>query len=274
METNIQIGQASLRIRHIVVDPEKPTLVFLHDSLGCIELWRDFPQRLAEATGCNLFLYDRQGYGKSSPFISTDRPRNYLELEADVLDQLIRATGIRNLILYGHSDGASITLLAAAKYPWHFTGIITEGPHVFVEDLTQKGVREAWKAFQTTRLRERLMQYHGSNTDDLMEAFVKNWLSPQYRSWNIESFLPRITCPLLIIQGEKDEYGTLEQVARIVQSVSVSANQFIIPSIGHTPHKEAPQATHERAVSFINKITTQPRVSPNNPALCTESCPP
>lgn len=257
MEKDLHIDGSVLRIKYIEIDKEKPTIVFLHDSLGCIQLWRDFPEKLAEATGCNALVYDRQGYGKSGPFITTDRENNYLEKEADVLHKLIEKTGIKEVILFGHSDGASITLHAAANYPSDFIGIITEGPHIFVEDLTRKGVSDALEAFNTTDLKERLQKYHGDNTEDLMAAFTKIWLSEKYRPWTMEPSLPRIECPVLVIQGEEDEYGTMNQVNRVLELVSGKAEKFVVPSVGHTVHKEAAEVTLKRATSFIKELVSE-----------------
>lgn len=248
------IDGATLRLSQATIGSDKPILIFLHDSLGCIELWRDFPTKLGEATNCSVMVYDRQGYGKSSPFTSHERTLDYLENEADVLNELIVQRGIKQAILFGHSDGGSIALLAAAKYPPSILGVITEGAHIFVEDITLYGIQLAVQAYQTTNLKERLQKYHSNKTDAVFWAWAKTWLSDEFKSWNIENFLPQITCPVLVIQGEQDEYGSLKQTQGIVRQVSGRASQLIIPGSGHTPHKEAQDVVLAHSSSFVNRL--------------------
>ncbi len=233
--------------------PGRPTLVFLHDSLGCIALWRDFPHRLGEATGCNVLVYDRRGYGQSNPFADGERQTDYLEAEADVLHALLMTLDIKDAILFGHSDGGSIALIAAAKYPRQVRALIVEGAHIFVEDVTLAGLRQAVLAYQKTDLKSRLTRYHGDKTDRVFRAWTETWLREDYRHWNIEHFLPAIGCPVLVIQGEKDAYGTLRQVEGIASGVRGAAASFIVSGAGHTPHKEAAPETLARAADFVLK---------------------
>ena len=233
----------------------KPTIIFLHDSLGCIELWRDFPQQLSDITQCNVLVYDRQGYGKSCGFSYPKRYNNYLELEADILNELLQFWNIEKAILFGHSDGGSIALLTAAKYPKKILGIITEGAHVFVEDITLKGINEAKELYKTTNLKSKLVKYHRENTEAMFWAWADTWTTDEFRSWNIENFLPMITCHSLIIQGEEDEYGSLKQVESIANKMSKKATTLIIPNIKHTPHKEIPELILEKAKEFISQLT-------------------
>lgn len=230
---------------------DRPTLVFLHDSLGCIELWRDFPEKLAEATKCNLVIYDRLGYGKSGPMAAQLRPTNYLEIEADILNNLLIELEIENAILFGHSDGGSIALIGASKYPTKIKAVIAEAAHIFVEEITLKGIYVAIEKYRTTNLAERLARYHGDKVESLFNAWTKTWTRNDYRDWNIEHFLTSIRCPLLIIQGEADEYGTLAQVKKTIDQVSGKPQKYIIPGIGHTPHKEVPELILERCKDFI-----------------------
>jgi pimeloyl-ACP methyl ester carboxylesterase len=233
----------------------RPTIVFLHDSLGCVQLWRDFPEKLAAMTECNVLVYDHLGYGKSAPMPAHERPVNYLELEADVLNDLLTTLEVDKAILFGHSDGGSITLNAASKYPERIKGMICEAAHIFVEEVTLQGVFEAIEAYQSTNLPERLQKYHGDKVDTLFNAWTQTWTRSDYRDWNIEHFLPGITCPLLFIQGETDEYGTLEQVEKTLHQVSGGAEKHIIPQVGHTPHKESPQQVLEKAAEFIHRLS-------------------
>ncbi len=243
-----------IAIKRIEINPLAPTIIFLHDSLGCIQLWRDFPEQLGAMSHCNVLVYDRQGYGKSCPFSYPERDINYLEMEADLLNDLLEYWAIDNAILFGHSDGGSIALLTAAKYPTRIKGIITVGAHVFVEDVTIKGIKEAIDLYQNTDLKSKLEKYHGTNTDAMFWAWAKTWTTDEFKNWNIEQFLPLITCPALIIQGEEDEYGTLLQVDKIQSQISRKANSLIIPNLKHTPYKENPQLVLEHTVEFIKEF--------------------
>lgn len=248
MKTDMVKGMA---ISHARTYPDRPTLVFLHDSLGCIELWRDLPNRLSEATQCNLLVYDRLGYGKSAPMPTYERPTNYMELEVNVLNDLLTTLKIDNAVLFGHSDGGTIALLTASKYPERIKAVICEAGHIFVEDITLKGIYEAMEAYKTTNLPERLAKYHGDKVETIFKAWAETWTHSDYRDWNIEHFLPNIVCPILFIQGEADEYGTLAQVEKTIAQVSGNAEKIIIPNIGHTPHKEATEITFDISKKFI-----------------------
>ena len=232
----------------------RPTIVFLHDSLGCVQLWRDFPQKLAEATQCNVLMYDRLGYGKSEPMPTHERPTNYMELEADILNELLTTLNIDNAILFGHSDGGTIALLTASRYPEKVKALICEAGHIFVEDVTLKGIYEAMEAYKNTNLPERLAKYHGDKVDTIFKAWTETWTRSDYRDWNIEHFLPKIICPVLFVQGDADEYGTLAQVEKTINQVSGKSEKCIIPNIGHTPHKEATELTFNAVKEFIKNI--------------------
>ncbi|RBL91730.1 alpha/beta fold hydrolase [Chitinophaga flava] len=258
MLKDVIISGVSLKVKHKVEAADRPTIVFLHDSLGCIDLWRDFPEKLGKETHCNILVYDRQGYGQSGPFTDLSRGNNYLEKEADVLHELIQQTGIRQAILFGHSDGASIALIAAAKYPAAIIGLITEGAHIFVEDITLKGIRDAVVAYRTTNLKEKLTRYHGVKMDAVFAAWADTWLSETFKSWNIEKFLPQIICPILVIQGEHDEFGSMKQVTGIINQVSGKSTQLIMSSVGHTPHKEAGDEVLYHVVVFVKSVYSIP----------------
>jgi pimeloyl-ACP methyl ester carboxylesterase len=245
--------EKDIYIYHLDNYNNRPTIVFLHDSLGCTSLWRDFPERLGEYTQCNVLVYDRLGYGKSDPMPDVSRPVNYMEPEADILIELLDGLFIENPILFGHSDGASIALLTAAKYPEKIMAVVAEAAHIFVEEITLNGIREAMEAYKTTNLKERLQKYHGDNTDILFRAWTETWTRPDFRNWNIEKFLPSIVCPLLTIQGLNDEFGSMLQVEGILYGVS-GAKKVLIDDCGHTPHKEKPEETLNAATNFINSL--------------------
>lgn len=238
-----------------LLDPKKTTIIFLHDSLGCIELWKKFPEQTALRTGCNTIAYDRQGYGKSDPFVIKRRGLDYLKKEAHVLGKILeKIPEKKDIVLFGHSDGGSIALLAAALFPEKITGIITEGAHVFVEQETLNGIKAAKQAYMETSLKEKLYKYHGDKTDTVFRLWTETWLSEKFNSWNIEQYLPKIKCPSLIIQGEQDEYGTINQVKSIINNTSGESNSLIIPKTKHTPHKESPEIVIKNVISFMENI--------------------
>lgn len=233
----------------------RPTLVFLHDSLGSIALWRDFPARVAAAAGCDALVYDRRGYGESSPFAAAARTPAYLEEEADVLPLVLAGCGVERAVLFGHSDGGSIALVAAARHPALVRGVVSEGAHVFVEERTLAGIRDAQEALRTTNLAARLARYHGDKTGGVTAAWIDCWLSPAFRDWNIERYLPAVRCPVLALQGEHDEYGTAEQLHAIARGVAGPVHEWLVPGVGHTPHRDAADLVLERTVRFLREVS-------------------
>ncbi|REC56608.1 alpha/beta hydrolase [Chryseobacterium piscium] len=254
IEEVIDVKEQNLFIKFNNSFKKKQTIVFLHDSLGSVQLWRDFPEKLAEATQCNVLVYDRLGYGKSFPMITHERENNYMELEADVLNDLLSEFNINDAILFGHSDGGTIALIAASKYPEKVKAVICEAGHIFIEDITVKGVEEALNAYNTTNLPQRLEKYHGDKVETIVKAWTEIWLNDKFRGWNIEYLLENIESPLLFIQGEADEYGTLNQVEKTISQVTGTSEKFIIPNVGHTPHKESPEIVLNKSIVFINTI--------------------
>lgn len=229
------------------------TIVFLHDSLGCIDLWRDFPEKLGAKTNFNILIYDRQGYGKSCKFTYKNRDLDYLEIEADILNELMKIWQINDAILFGHSDGGSIALITAAKYPSRIRAIITEGAHIFREEITLNGINEVAKFYENTNLKQKLQKYHGDKTDDMFKAWAETWNLDKFANWNIEHFLPYIKCKTLIIQGENDEFGTMNQVEQIYKQTSGPAHKFIVKDASHTPHKEYPELLIEKVKEFVEE---------------------
>jgi pimeloyl-ACP methyl ester carboxylesterase len=231
-----------------------PTLVFLHEGLGCIALWKDFPSRLCARLGLPGLVYDRWGYGQSEPL---DRPRttSYLHDEARLLlPAVLEQVGVTRSVLIGHSDGGTIALLYAAAFPSAPAAIVTEAAHVFVEDVTLAGIQAAGVAFATTDLPRRLARYHGAKTESIFKAWHDGWRSPEFRAWNIEAELPRIICPTLVLQGVNDEYGTTAQVEAIVRGVSGPARSELLPDCGHAPHHEAGQLTLDLIADFVGRL--------------------
>jgi pimeloyl-ACP methyl ester carboxylesterase len=228
---------------------EWPTIVMLHEGLGSVALWKDFPRRIAERTGCGVFVYSRYGYGGSDP-LKEKRPVEYMHHEAEVvLPSLLKEVSIEHPLLLGHSDGASIAIIYAGKYPDSPRGLILEAPHVFVEDLSLQGIAKTRTLFETTDLPSKLGRYH-RDADTTFRGWSNIWLDPRFRSWNIESYLDPIKCPVLVIQGRDDEYGTIRQLDAI-QKRTPSAQLLLLSSCGHSPHRDQPEATIESIAQFI-----------------------
>lgn len=215
-----------------------PAIALLHDSLGSVALWRDLPARLAEATGLAVLAYDRRGHGGSDPLGSGARTPAYLHDQADVLERVLATAGVEDAILFGHSDGGSIALLAAARHPRRIRAVAVEAAHVFVEERTLAGIREAREAVEQGDLLARLARHHGDKARRLTEVWIDTWLSPGFRAWNVEAELGRIRCPVLVIQGSEDEYGTEAQVHAIARGVGGPSREAILPGLRHTPHRE------------------------------------
>ena len=236
------------------IDKARPTIIFLHDSLGCTQLWRDFPKEIAEKTKCNILVYDRQGYGKSSPFTVSKRELNYMHLEAAFLHQLIQQFQLNEIILFGHSDGGTIALLYATKFHQNLKGMIVVGSHVIVEDVTLNGIKEAVKAYRETNLKERLIKYHGDNTQKVFEMWTETWLRPDFIHFDIREELKNIECPTLVIQGVDDEFGSMKQVDGIMDFIQVRKEAFLVPDAKHTPYKENKIATLDKIIEFIHSL--------------------
>ena len=188
------------------IDTEAPTLVFLHEGLGCLELWRDFPKQLAAATGYGYLAYSRAGYGRSDPMEQPLQP-NYLHQQAAVLQEVLEHFQIAKPVLVGHSDGASIALIyAGSGYTPAPTALILEAPHIFVEGITLAGIEETVARYENSRLHERLRRYHGDKTEATFRAWSSAWQQPEFRGWSIEALLPGITSPTQVIQGSAIRY--------------------------------------------------------------------
>lgn len=253
MTQHTVVNGIKIAINHVAHDVAGPTIVFLHDSLGCIQLWRDFPNQLADVTNCNFLVYDRQGYGASVPFGPETRDSRYLEKEADFLDALLAQLNIEQAILFGQSDGGSIAIIAAAKYPARIRAVISEAAHLFVEEITLNGIRDAVTAYEQTALKRRLERYHGTKTDAVFWAWAGTWLNEAYRDWSIEHFMPRITCPVLVIQGVDDEFGSMRQVTAITNHTAGHAEHMILEHTRHNPHRETPELVLRRCVDFLEQ---------------------
>lgn len=230
-------------------------ILFLHEGLGCISMWRDFPEALSSQTGLRSFIYSRQGYGKSDP-VKLPRNVNFMKDEAlEILPKLLDLEGINRVILVGHSDGGSIALInAGGTRDPRIEAIVCLAAHVFNEDITIKHIQEAKKEFETGDLREKLAKHHGSNVDCAFWGWNDIWLNSEFKKWNIEDFLPNINVPALVIQGEEDQYGTMSQVDAIRAGIGGNATIEIIPDCGHSPHIERRDITLKIITQFINTL--------------------
>ena len=251
----IELNGADIYYEHNIINAENPTLIFLHDSLGSVELWRDFPSKVANAFNYNLLIYDREGYGKSSAFRVSQRDQFYMHHEADFLEDLVQQLNLNNIILFGHSDGGTIALLYAAKYPERLKGIITEGAHIFVEEITLKGIRAVGEIYKNTNLHQRLTKYHGENTSEIFRLWQETWQAEYFADWNIENELKTIECPTLVIQGIDDEFGSVKQVEGIQQNIAARCEVFIVPDTKHNPHKENVEMTLAKTIDFIKTLS-------------------
>jgi pimeloyl-ACP methyl ester carboxylesterase len=255
-------GGARLEARWIGPGPAAaPTLVFLHEGLGSASLWRDFPDRLAAETGCGALVYSRAGYGRSDP-ASLPRPVRFMHDEAGVLAEVLVQAGIREAILVGHSDGASIALIFAGSAgsagdpakAAKLRGLILEAPHVFTEPHGLASIAKIGEAYRTTDLRERLARHHGANVDVAFRGWNDVWLSPEFQVWNLEEFLPAIHVPSLILQGEDDEYGTWRQVEAIARQSGGPVEALALPACRHSPHRERPDLALPAMARFVRAI--------------------
>jgi pimeloyl-ACP methyl ester carboxylesterase len=245
---------------------EAPTLVFLHEGLGSAGLWRDFPDRLAAATGCGALVYSRRGYGASDP-VSSNRPVRFMHDEAlSVLPAVLAHFEIERPILFGHSDGASIALLYAGSGFGPVRGLLLEAPHVFVEPVCLESIARLAREYETTDLPRRFARHH-ANADAMFRTWADVWLRPEFAAWNIEEALPKVTAPVLVIQGEQDEYGTLRQVAAVTSGVSGPAEAFILPGAGHSPHRDRPDEVLAAAARFVERLLSPPVDIPSGSAL-------
>lgn len=234
--------------------PDHPWLIFLHEGLGSVAQWHDFPEQLCRRTNCPGLVYDRIGHGRSVP-LRQERTIHYMHQAAlwelpQVLSALIPD---QPYILIGHSDGGSISLIFGAEQPANLQGIITAAAHIFVETVTLAGIRAAADAFSRGNLAE-LHQYHGDKTTDLFTAWSSTWLRPWFSSWNIEYLLPAIQVPLLVVQGSDDRYGTPAQVEAIVARTAGRATPIMMEDCGHAPHLEFPELALDLMGCFVNRI--------------------
>jgi pimeloyl-ACP methyl ester carboxylesterase len=232
----------------------KPTLVFLHEGLGSIRQWRDFPARVAAAAGCRALVYDRYGYGKSDVLAEPRRTVRFMHDEALIaLPELLRNLNVQSPLLIGHSDGASIALIHAGA-GHSVRGVVAMAPHVFIEPICLSSIRKATETFESTDLPARLGRYH-RDVRKTFYGWADVWLDPQFEGWDIrDDYLPNIACPVLAIQGYDDEYGTMRQLDDIARRVTAPVELAKLEHCGHAPFRDQPDRVLEKINQFIGRI--------------------
>jgi pimeloyl-ACP methyl ester carboxylesterase len=248
---------AALRLECRMIGPRPdaaPTIVMLHEGLGSVGLWGAFPEQLASATGAGVFVYSRAGYGKSSPG-KMPRSINFMDEEAlDVLPRVLEAIGFQRGILFGHSDGASIATIYAGSVQDHrVRGLVLMAPHFFTEKMGLAAIRRTRDEFAAGALREKLKRWH-ADVDCAFYSWNGPWLDPEIAKWDITEALGYIRVPILVVQGEDDQYGTIRQVEAVKEECYCPVETAILPGVRHSPHRDAPEHTLEATSSFINRL--------------------
>jgi pimeloyl-ACP methyl ester carboxylesterase len=251
--SSVTVQGRKLEVQRIAgTGADAPTLVFLHEGLGSVSMWRDFPQQVAAATGCPVVVYSRYGYGNSEAF-GEPRRVDYMHEEAlEVLPELLDRLGIVEPVLVGHSDGGSIALIYAGAHD-RVKGLVVMAPHVFVEDIGVASIAGAKTVFETTDLPQKLGRHHA----DAVKTFWgwnNIWMHPDFRRWNIEEYLPRIDCPVLAIQGFDDEYGTMAQLDAIAKQAGGMVELLRLTDCRHSPHRDQPAVVIEAMSRFIRRL--------------------
>jgi pimeloyl-ACP methyl ester carboxylesterase len=251
----LRIGNSDLEYRMIGPKPaQAPTIVMLHEGLGSVALWSDFPDKLQAATGAGVFVYSRAGYGASTK-VKLPRPLDYMHVEAlEVLPQLLERIGFRRGLLVGHSDGASIAAIYAGAVQDHrVQAIALLAPHFIVEDVSVASIAAIKQAYETTDLKSKLARWH-KDVDNAFYGWNGAWLDPKFRDWDISEYLAYIRVPVAIVQGVNDEYGTIRQVEIAREECYCPVDVTEIPGAGHSPHREAPGATLDAISEFANAV--------------------
>ena len=250
----LRLPSGRIEYRRVARGRERPVIVLLHEGLGCVALWKDFPERLAAATGCTVFAYSRFGYGASDA-ARLPRPLTYMHEEARVLSEVLDAADVGRCIPLGHSDGASIAVIhAGATRDQRIAGLALMAPHVFTEPHGLKSIAKAREAYERGELRERLGKYHGERVDHAFHGWSRAWLDDGFHAWNIEEYLPAIRAPALLIQGLEDEYGTLAQLEALERQRGGEETTVVLPGCRHSPHRDKPEETLDAVARFVGPL--------------------
>lgn len=232
---------------------EAPTLVFLHEGLGSVSAWRDFPEKLATALGWGALVYSRRGYGASDPLAAPFEPDFLLDEARHDLPAVLAALEVRDYVHVGHSDGGSIALAHARTRPPGLRGLVLEAAHVFVEDVTLASIASLRDRIEPG-LVAKLAKHHGANAEPILRAWTGAWLDSRFRGFTLAPALASVAVPALVIQGVDDEYGTLAQVRAIAEGVGARAEMLVLERCGHSPHRDQPGAVLEAAQRFVNSL--------------------
>ena len=255
LDLDFDLGPMRLEYRMIGPRPDRaPTIVMLHEGLGCVGLWGEFPDKVAAATGAGVFVYSRAGYGRSSP-VKLPRPLTFMHEEARaVLPRLLAAIGFRRGLLLGHSDGASIAAIYAGSIQDHrVRGLVLMAPHFFTEEMGIAEIARARDAYATTQLRGKLSRWH-ADVDNAFKGWNGAWLDPEFRKWDITEELAYIRVPMLIVQGEDDQYGTVKQIEAAQQECYCPVEVALLPGARHSPQRDAPEATLAAIAEFVGRV--------------------
>lgn len=251
----LAIGAQRLEYRMIGPRPgDAPTLVMLHEGLGCVGMWGDFPDKLQQATGCGVFVYSREGYGQSSA-VTLPRPLSFMHTEArETLPQILDAIGFQHGLLVGHSDGASIAAIYGGSHQDHrVRALVLIAPHFFVEDVTIASIREMRETYEAGELRERLRKWH-EDVDATVRGWSDVWLTNDFRNWDLTDDLAYIRVPILIVQGEDDQYGTVAQIEAAQRDCYCPVDVALLPGARHNPQREAPEETLRVISDYVKHV--------------------
>lgn len=253
---HLDVGDTRLEYcLHRAAGGDAATIVLLHEGLGCVASWREFPRELSLATGLDVFAYSRAGYGRSSP-CALPRPLDYMHEEAlEVLPHVLASLDRRPIVLLGHSDGASIAAIhAGARHDTGVRGLILVAPHFYTEDAGIAAIADAARAYRNGELKARLSRYHGNNVECAFRGWSEAWLDPDFRAFDIRDYLPAIDVPVMLIQGEADEYGTAAQVRAARDACRVPLRVEMLARCGHSPHREHPERILALVAEFVRGL--------------------
>ncbi len=232
-------------------ETDEAAIVLFHDSLGCVDLWRDFPSRLAARTGRPVVAYDRLGFGRSDPHPGRLPPSFIGDEAMRAIPWLLKALGLDKIVPFGHSVGGGMAVNTAASAPERCQALVTVSAQTFVEDVTLAGIRAAKRAFQEPGQLERLERYHGAKARWVLDAWIETWLSPEFECWDLSPALKRVACPTLAIHGDRDEYGTTRHPERIACLTQGPSHSLVLEGCGHVPQRERPDAVLEQVEGFL-----------------------
>ena len=258
MTDYLQLGSKKIEVQwHQGAQKELPTLIFLHEGLGCTSIWKDFPKKLSQRTGCPALVFSRFGYGQSDPSPLPWKVNFMHEQALKILPEVIKTAKIKQYILIGHSDGGSIGIIFGGsphiKETKGLKGLITEAAHVFCEQITVDCIRQAKLNYENTNLKQRLEKYHGKNSDNAFWGWNDVWLNPKFMHWNIEKYLTKIKIPVLAIQGKEDQYGTKKQLDSLKTKIK-NIETHMLDNCRHSPHIDQKEKVLDLMSQFIHKI--------------------